>query len=1521
MKNSFLTASRFLLTYSAFCALSVHAAFNVSVTPAQIVQQTNTHLAFTATVTGGSGTISYAWSGPNGVLNNVRQNDGSTISGASSPVLVISNLQTADSGTYTVTVNDTGGDSAAQASASLNVVANLLPFVGTTNLVVARVGDGGEPLSWATGNTVYLDQFQTNGTYVNTIMIPDAGSNSLLVCGAGPDAPYEATLTLAANNQYLALGGYNYSYPYSGAGLVNSNSTHYRMWSSVNGLGYYMENAGPGQTLNPSGDYTGDNYFMRGVYTDGSNSWWSTGTTANNEVRTISSANKAGSISEGGVSKDNDIFIQYIASANCIAYSDNPGGSNALGVSYNGIMAIAGFPNSGSAIQVLSVGPSGNPTDFAVSPDSQTVYIADLRPFVSGDFGTNGGGIQRWDASGTQLLGGVTIPTWTNSYSLPLSAAGGTNGAIAVTVDFGAASTWGPGTQGAVIYATTAGGYSNSLVRMVDNGPSSVPTAVLEVATTNELLRGIRFAPAQVPPSVTSFTVALGTGTAVAAPAVTYTSSTTNVIIKAATITGDQPFTYGWTHNGTPVTNGLQASGSTVSGAATATLTITSAQAGDSGSYSLTLANGLGSTSFPATVLDFLTATISPLSATVTPGANTNFVAAANGFGPITFLWYEQGSPMTGSTTFGGSTAAGITSSNLQLSNISLNDGGATFYCVISNAYGSVTTAQATLLVANPTFLTNPSNQTVYATGTAVFTATALGQPSPTFSWLLNGTPLANGLQANGSFVSGATTTNLTITNVLCALNFANIQAVASNSQNQVQSSSASLVVIDPYIVAPPSSVGLTSAGTAVFSVGAVGTQPLTYQWYGPNGQISDGNSTFNDGAKFSGSTTSNLTIQSATANEAGSYYVIVNNSTCGQSTNSPAASLYFELPLENQSVWPPLQVIKAGSHVGFYAGGDDQNTGGINYQWYFTNTSGAGSALLGQTGAGLLVSNISSGNAGTYAVTIGNAFGTNFAPGFGVLVVSNTYIPLSSSNLIIARVGDNVQTLSGTTGNTLYLDQYTTNGVYLNSLLVPDSGATPVVELGAGNDAIYETYLALSSNNNYLNFAGYGYAYPFTAFGAVNNNTANKRSMVTVNALGSATVPDTANGDYTTGTEYFRAVFSPDGLINFFLLGTTANNGGRIVIINGSAGAFSVAGVTVDNDRCFGYVGSNLYFSDSVSSTNSGIEILPGTPLGGGTATNFLPTPSGNSVNDFAISPDVKTVYVSDDDAFLGTNSQSGGIERYDTNTVSGGWTWSYTLPLANSQTATPGSTALTAVFPASTSAWGAGVNGAILYAVTTGASGNNLVRIVDNGPGSTPITLATCGTNELFRGIRFGPTAIPFGASIVPTTQTTSPGGNLTFSATATGYQPLTYQWSLNGTNLSNGVNSAIDPNATFSGATSLTLSVGNISAAETGAYTLVVSNVAAYTTATATNVVTGSVPAAPQFGVVESLGGGNVQLTFSGNNGSAYRLWASTNLALAPIITKWTLVTNGTFGASAVTVNASATNGANFYVITEP
>ena len=76
-----------------------------------------------------------------------------------------------------------------------------------------------------------------------------------------------------------------------------------------------------------------------------------------------------------------------------------------------------------------------------------------------------------------------------------------------------------------------------------------------------------------------------------------------------------------------------------------------------------------------------------------------------------------------------------------------------------------------------------------------------------------------------------------------------------------------------------------------------------------------------------------------------------------------------------------------------------------------------------------------------------------------------------------------------------------------------------------------------------------------------------------------------------------------------------------------------------------------------------------------------------------------------------------------------------------------------------------------------------------------------------------------------------------------------------------------------------------------------------------------------APPALSGATSLGGGGFQLTFSGPGGQTYAILTSTNLLLA--MTNWTVLTNGTFGASPVTVTNSVAPGspAGYYRIASP
>src|SRR6185503_15373445 len=75
----------------------------------------------------------------------------------------------------------------------------------------------------------------------------------------------------------------------------------------------------------------------------------------------------------------------------------------------------------------------------------------------------------------------------------------------------------------------------------------------------------------------------------------------------------------------------------------------------------------------------------------------------------------------------------------------------------------------------------------------------------------------------------------------------------------------------DPAIVTQPVSKNLPPGATAIFSVTASGTPPLTYQWQFNDAPLADG-----DG--ISGASTPDLTLTGIQESQAGYYRVLVSN-------------------------------------------------------------------------------------------------------------------------------------------------------------------------------------------------------------------------------------------------------------------------------------------------------------------------------------------------------------------------------------------------------------------------------------------------------------------------------------------------------------------------------------------------------------------------------------------------------------------------------------------------------------------
>ena len=152
-----------------------------------------------------------------------------------------------------------------------------------------------------------------------------------------------------------------------------------------------------------------------------------------------------------------------------------------------------------------------------------------------------------------------------------------------------------------------------------------------------------------------------------------------------------------------------------------------------------------------------------------------------------------------------------------------------------------------------------------------------------------------------------------------------------------------------------------------------------------------------------------------------------------------------------------------------------------------------------------------------------------------------------------------------------------------------------------------------------------------------------------------------------------FVPVFSTDGLTNFWTTGSAG--AGTVKYVNaGPAGAAytvtspgnGIPALSAANTGgvVIGLYGTNLIFSDNSSAGSDatallGLDELVGAPIVSNTNTTEI-LPGGVSHGcDFAISPDLNTLYIADDD--VSAPSGNGGVQRWDN--VGGTWTYAYNI------------------------------------------------------------------------------------------------------------------------------------------------------------------------------------------------------------------------------------------------------------------
>jgi hypothetical protein len=163
---------------------------------------------------------------------------------------------------------------------------------------------------------------------------------------------------------------------------------------------------------------------------------------------------------------------------------------------------------------------------------------------------------------------------------------------------------------------------------------------------------------------------------------------------------GAPPPNYYWWRNGSPI-----------AGATNSIYAITNVQFGDAGQFICVVSNASGTATSQVATLTvpalLPTITQQPLSLSVLAGGYASFSLVATGSPPLTYFWRRNSSLI-----------AGATDSAYFTNNVQPGDSGTLFSCLVSNAFGTILSSNASLTVT-----TNISASSV------VYLRTAAGEP------------------------------------------------------------------------------------------------------------------------------------------------------------------------------------------------------------------------------------------------------------------------------------------------------------------------------------------------------------------------------------------------------------------------------------------------------------------------------------------------------------------------------------------------------------------------------------------------------------------------------------------------------------------------------------------------------------------------------------------------------------------------------------------------------------------------
>jgi hypothetical protein len=442
--------------------------------------------------------------------------------------------------------------------------------------------------------------------------------------------------------------------------------------------------------------------------------------------------------------------------------------------------------------------------------------------------------------------------------------------------------------------------------------------------------------------SLFTVTVTNASGTVTSAPATLTVNTAPLIVTQPAnqTVSVGQTASFSVTASGTgPLTYQWYKGGAAIGGATSNNYTTPATVIGDNGSlFTVTVTNTVGSvTSAPAT-LTVNTAPIitsEPANQTVNPGQTATFNVTATGAGPLTYQWFKGGAAIGGATSSTYTTPATVS-----------GDSGSLFTVTVTNAGGTVTSTPATLTVNTaPTITTPPASQTVTVGLTATFSVTATGTAPLTYQWFKNGTA-----------IGGATSSTYTTPATVIGDSGSLFTVTVTNTAGSATGGPATLTVnTAPTITTPPANQTVNAGQTAVFSVIASGPGTLTYQWY-------------KNGTLIAGATSTTYTTPATVSGDSGSHFTVTVTNSTGSVTGGPATLTVNTAPTITTP--PANQTVTAGQTATFSV--TASGTAPLTYQWYKNGTAIGGATSSTYT----TPATVSSDSGSLFTVTVTNSAG-----------------------------------------------------------------------------------------------------------------------------------------------------------------------------------------------------------------------------------------------------------------------------------------------------------------------------------------------------------------------------------------------------------------------------------------------------------------------------------------------------------------------------------------------------------------